>query len=88
MDPYSILGVPKSASQDEIKKAYRRLALEFHPDRNNSSEASEKFKKINDAYSTVGTPEARSQYENASSSPERSSPFDDFFGRRGRGQQD
>ncbi len=89
MDPYTTLGVSKSASQDEIKKAYRRLALEFHPDRNSSPEAAEKFKRINEAYSVVGNPESRSEYEESSSRSARSSPFsnsnpfDDFFTRRG-----
>ena len=49
MDPYSILGVSKAASQEEIKKAYRRLAMEFHPDRNDSPTAEERFKQVSEA---------------------------------------
>lgn len=60
-DFYKILGVPENASQDEIKKAYRRLAHEHHPDRKGGSEA--KFKEINAAYQTLSDPEKRSRYD-------------------------
>ncbi len=64
MDPYEILGVSKTASDDEIKKAYRNLAKKYHPDLNpNNKEAEQKFKKISVAYSLVGTKEAREKYE-------------------------
>lgn len=49
-DYYEILGISKSASADEVRKAFKKLALEFHPDRNPSSEAQEKFKEITHAY--------------------------------------
>lgn len=45
-DLYSILGVPRTATLDEIKKAYRKLALKYHPDKNKSSEAPEKFREV------------------------------------------
>ena len=49
-DYYEVLGVSKSSSVDELKKQYRKLALKFHPDRNNSSDAPEHFKEISEAY--------------------------------------
>jgi curved DNA-binding protein len=64
-DYYKILGVEKNADQDDIKKAYRKLALKFHPDRNpNNSEAEEKFKKISEAYAVLSDSEKRKQYDN------------------------
>ena len=62
-DFYDILGVSKNASKDEIKKAYRKQALEWHPDRNKSSEASEKFKEINEAYEVLGNPQKKQTYD-------------------------
>jgi len=63
-DYYQILGVPRNASQEEIKKAFRRLALKYHPDRNQGNkEAEEKFKEINEAYAVLGDPEKRAQYD-------------------------
>lgn len=62
-DYYDILGVSKSASVDEIKKAYRKLALEWHPDRNKAAGANEKFKEINEAYAVVSDPKKRATYD-------------------------
>jgi curved DNA-binding protein len=61
MDYYSILGVPKSANQDDIKRAYRKLAMQHHPDKG-GDEA--KFKQINEAYSVLSDPAQRAQYDN------------------------
>ena len=62
---YQILGVPRNATNDKIKKAYRKLAMQYHPDRNPKKEewANEKFKEINEAYAILGDPEKRSQYD-------------------------
>jgi DnaJ-class molecular chaperone len=62
-DYYDILGVKKEASKEEIKKAYRKLALEFHPDRNKSKDASEKFKEINEAYEILSDPKKKETYD-------------------------
>ena len=64
VDFYRILGVSREASDDVIKKAYRKLVFEHHPDRNpNSKEAEEKIREINAAYEVIGDAEARRNYD-------------------------
>jgi curved DNA-binding protein len=63
-DYYEILGVNKSASDEEIKRAYRKLAMKYHPDKNpNKKDAEERFKEINEAYAVLSDKEKRKQYE-------------------------
>ncbi len=82
-DYYKILGVERNASAEEIKKAYRKLALQYHPDRNpNDKVAEEKFKEINEAYQVLSDPEKRAKYDQFSTSYQRwqatggQAPFD------------
>jgi len=68
MDYYKLLGVEKTASPEEIKKAYRKLALKHHPDRNKGNkEAEEQFKKISEAYAVLSDKEKRQQYDTVGS---------------------
>ena len=62
-DYYEILGVDKKASADEIKTAYRKLAMQYHPDRNKASDAEEKFKEISEAYAVLEDQTKRQQYD-------------------------
>ena len=63
-DYYEVLGVEKSASADEIKKAYRKKAIQYHPDKNpGDKEAEEKFKEAAEAYDVLSNPDKRSRYD-------------------------
>ena len=73
-DYYEVLGIGRGASQEEIKKAYRKLARQYHPDVNTSPDAEEKFKEVKEAYDVLSDPEKRARY--------------DQFGHAGLGQDD
>src|SRR3954468_13850954 len=63
-DYYAVLGVPASATQEEVKKQYRKLASKHHPDKNqNDPKAAERFKEISEAYQVLGDAEKRKQYD-------------------------
>ena len=88
-DYYSVLGIPRSAGPDEIKRAFRQLAREHHPDVNQDPKAAERFKEINEAYQVLSDPERRAYYDrtgrtdstprDAGGSPFGGSPFEDIF---------
>src|SRR5262245_18404936 len=77
-DPYKVLGVPRTATDEDIRRTYRKLAKEVHPDLNPSNQASaeERFKNVSAAYDIVGDPEKRKQYDrgeiDANGEPRRS----------------
>src|SRR2546425_1562151 len=62
-DYYETLGVPKNASKEDIKNSYRKLALQYHPDRNKAHGAEEKFKEISEAYAVLSDEEKRKRYD-------------------------
>ena len=85
-DPYIILGVDKSSSANDIKKAYRKLAKQNHPDKVTGNE--ERFKEIADAYETLGNPQKKAQYDQRQSGPfgnMNEDLFDDFIKAQGGG---
>ena len=82
MDYYSILGIPQTATDTEIKKAYRKLAVQFHPDKNpGDKSAEERFKQIADAYSILGDPEKRKKHDAPKNSRQNMGgfSFDEFM---------
>ena len=63
-DYYEVLGLQKGASEEEIKKAFRKMAMKYHPDKNpGNKEAEEKFKEVNEAYSVLSDPDKKSKYD-------------------------
>ena len=82
-DYYQVLGVSRSDGDEEIRKAFRKKAMEYHPDRNKNADAEEKFKEINEAYQVLSNPTKRSQYDlygraGVSSNGGFDRPFDGF----------
>ncbi|MBE0479985.1 MAG: DnaJ domain-containing protein [Dehalococcoidia bacterium] len=87
-DYYRVLGVSREASSEDIRKAFRRLALEYHPDRNpgNTQEAEARFKEINEAYEILGDAEKRWRYDGLAGLPgcRPGVPVSDMFNERMR----
>ena len=97
-DYYEVLGVPKDATEEQIRKAYKKLALRWHPDKNpdNRKQAEEKFKEIGEAYSVLSDPKKRNEYDNGGFSfegfgfDEDFNPmeiFKSFFKKHGKGDE-
>lgn len=93
MDYYQTLGVSKNAADSELKAAYRKLALQWHPDRNKSPGATEKFKEINEAYEILSNPQKRQTYDQFGSEaftqggPQQGGPFTYTYRTYGGGGQ-
>ncbi len=79
-DPYDVLGVPKSASAGEIKKAFRDLAKKYHPDQSKEPKAKERFAEVNAAYEIVGDKEKKAKYDRGEIGPDGKPRFAGFGG--------
>jgi curved DNA-binding protein len=87
-DYYKILGVPRTASQDDIKKAFRKLARQYHPDvAKDKKGGEERFKEINEAYEVLGDPQNRSKYDNLGPDGSEGAEFQTGPGGRGRSRR-
>ena len=73
-DPYAVLGIPRDASDQQVQRAYRRLAKRHHPDLHPDAKTSQQMRRINQAWETLSSPESRAQYD-AESAPPRSASF-------------
>ncbi len=90
-DYYEVLGVPRDADQDAIRRAYRKLARKYHPDLNSDSDAEERFKELGEAYEVLSDADKRERYDRLGArwreaeheAPEES--FEDFFAHQGFG---
>jgi curved DNA-binding protein len=93
-DYYAVLGVPRDADQDAIRRAYRRLARTHHPDLNSDSDAEDRFKELGEAYEVLSDPEKRERYDRLGANwrrQEQEAPdtsFEEFFARQGFGGGD
>jgi curved DNA-binding protein CbpA len=68
-NPYSVLGIPPTASDEQVREAYRRLAKQFHPDQNLDARANERMQRINRAWQMLSSPAARARYDALSAVP-------------------
>jgi curved DNA-binding protein len=90
-DYYEVLGVPRDADPDTIRRAYRKLARKYHPDLNSDSDAEERFKELGEAYEVLSDADKRERYDRLGArwrEAEREAPdesFEDFFAHQGFG---
>lgn len=93
-DYYEVLGVPRDADQDAIRRAYRKLARKYHPDVNSDRDAEDRFKELGEAYEVLSDPEKRERYDRLGAGwrrQEQEAPdtnFEEFFTRQGFGTDD
>jgi curved DNA-binding protein len=93
-DYYEVLGVPREADQDAIRRAYRKLARTYHPDLNSDSDAEDRFKELGEAYEVLSDPDKRERYDRLGANwrqQEQEAPdanFEEFFDRQGFGGDD
>jgi curved DNA-binding protein len=93
-DYYAVLGVPRDADQDAIRRAYRKLARNYHPDLNSDSDAEDRFKELGEAYEVLSDPDKRERYDRLGANwrqQEQETPdasFEEFFARQGFGSDD
>ncbi len=93
-DYYEVLGVPRDADHDTIRRAYRKLARRYHPDLNSDSDAEERFKELGEAYEALSDPDKRERYDRLGAGwreQEQETPdssFEEFFSRQGFGSDD
>lgn len=85
MNPYTVLGVDQKASQEEIKKSYRKLAKQYHPDMNpNNKDAEKKFKEISHAFDLIGTPENRAKFDRGETAEQQQYHYEQYQKRGAR----
>ncbi|KAJ7328189.1 Cleavage inducing molecular chaperone [Desmophyllum pertusum] len=86
-DPYSVLGVPRDATDDDIRKQYRKLAVLIHPDKNTHPQADEAFKTLANAFDILSDPEKRANYDAEAAWKRQAEEREEQFGRAGSPEQ-